>query len=255
MKIRIKAFTLIELLIVIAIIAILISILLPALNEAKEQAKKTVCKSNLKHQYLAFTFYINDNKEKFPSAESIIATYYQWGGKQGEEQERKNMDVTKTRLLNPYIGIKGEVGVDDESVLKLFECPADRGQFGGWWGSVGELDRLPTTWKHLGTSYHYNTTALYNTNNPAECKGLWGEKLSAVKNPDMCLLVGDNPVFTYFNNNNPFGELYWHDQKELGWTNMLFVDGGITYLQVTYDEPDFQNGSKWTARYDGPIYP
>ncbi len=36
-----KAFTLVELLVVIAIIAVLMSMLMPALNKAKEQAKKS----------------------------------------------------------------------------------------------------------------------------------------------------------------------------------------------------------------------
>lgn len=61
-----RAFTLVELLVVIGIIALLVSILLPTLNRAREAARETQCMSNMRQWGVGFEMYVDENKGQVP---------------------------------------------------------------------------------------------------------------------------------------------------------------------------------------------
>jgi len=68
-----KGFTLIELLVVIAIISILSAILFPVFARARENARRASCMSNLKQIGLGMMMYVQDNDERYPLSQSILA--------------------------------------------------------------------------------------------------------------------------------------------------------------------------------------
>lgn len=97
-----RAFTLVELLVVIGIIAILIAILMPALSRAKESARRIQCMSGLRQLGTATMMYTQEFKGRFPDA-------WQWHPKQ-----------VAGVWEGPLIKYHGNSGVPE-----LYSCPSD----------------------------------------------------------------------------------------------------------------------------------
>lgn len=106
---RRRAFTLVELLVVIGIIALLIAILLPALRRARESANRVSCASNMRQIGIGFMMYIGDYKGYFPRPAVSVQPedWVYW-------QATRKLDESR---IAPYLGRKFN--------RKLFECPSD----------------------------------------------------------------------------------------------------------------------------------
>lgn len=57
---RLRAFTLIEILVVVAIIALLLAILLPSLKAARDRTRRLICASNMRQQAIALNLYVTE---------------------------------------------------------------------------------------------------------------------------------------------------------------------------------------------------
>ncbi len=66
---RYRAFTLIEILVVISVIALLVSILLPSVTRAKELAQQTLCATRIRALGAAIHFYTDESNDVLPSTE------------------------------------------------------------------------------------------------------------------------------------------------------------------------------------------
>jgi prepilin-type N-terminal cleavage/methylation domain-containing protein len=116
---RRRAFTLMELLLVIAIIAVLAALLLPALSSAKMKGQRINCLNNLGQLALAVQMYVADNSGKLPennpaSTDLAQATNTWVTGNMKIDYQATNQLLIQQGKLFPYA-----------PHLSLFRCPAD----------------------------------------------------------------------------------------------------------------------------------
>jgi prepilin-type N-terminal cleavage/methylation domain-containing protein/prepilin-type processing-associated H-X9-DG protein len=133
---RRRAFTLVELLVVIGIIALLVSILLPALNKAREDAKRVRCLSNERQLVMAWQMYASENKGKICSSNTPAYPtnpWWYWAA------AGNSLDCVYNGKLWPYL-----------KNYEVYKCPNDRVMYTHTYSINGYLagenvDRIFTT--------------------------------------------------------------------------------------------------------------
>ena len=188
-----RAFTLVELLVVIGIIALLISILLPALKRAKEAANTVKCMSQEKQIMTALVMYANDHKDWLPLSPSIgevypgnspearSLMYYMDGSVSGG---RGAIDYAHGAFWK-YLGVKSTAtNLPPPNVLwAIMNCPSDNDTFRAVY--QGGIDPIASLKRNFSFSWNVWMRSAANGNN---INGV-ARKLSQIKNPAHKILL------------------------------------------------------------------
>lgn len=195
-----RAFTLIEILVVVAIIALLVSILMPSLAAARRQARITVCITSLRTIGQGTYYYAQASKDDLPAGYKTNNN----GRVYTDSLNRTLITLQPWEFVYPYVmkqNVKQGNTTSTTSGLRIdvpvFQCPEDRQQH--------TTSQRPINGQQveLGISYGANLLSLYN--DPADAtmdragagmdsdqKAKGAGKLSKIRTPAQIVSYFDN---------------------------------------------------------------
>ena len=230
-----KAFTLVELLVVISIIALLLAILMPSLQKAREQAQGVVCRSNLRQMGLAWLLYAEDNDQQ-------LYLYVDPSGASGSpwswwayivDYEKGSMKVLSCPSMYRF-------GVFDSYKTGVYDIFNHRGY---------STIMSPAGWADIGYGYNMSIRKGYH-------------KLTQFRKPQQTGLMAETGSFYWFNYYNTsngywFADRHYSGDYETGRYGeitrvirpgkgqVVFLDGHADWVNTPYknvfDPPNLQN--------------
>ena len=171
-----KAFTLVELLVVIGIIAILVGLLLPALSTARRGARTAKCSSNLRSIVLAMLMYVNENKGYFPGGPNSSGSFLYLQGYSESNCPSVSQIFDWQAPIAAYLGVRfDQSGALADRVarfnqlvnLSAFQCPDN--QYlqtpyqppGGGFGTITMISYNTAMVFHLEAAGRYPAPTFY----------------------------------------------------------------------------------------------
>jgi prepilin-type N-terminal cleavage/methylation domain-containing protein len=218
-----RAFTLIEVLVVIGITALLLGILLPVLASASDTARISHSGSNLRQLGAATHTYLTNYNNHLPQYAwdvgggnmAIIAALF--GGKKGELPFFGIDQVgADRRPLNRYLGPRA----DENEEVPVFESPLDIGQPDTGFGATDSL------YDYLGSSYTMNDHALegegFSTLIPTVGPdGRPGGRMPPIEDTTRTWVIAEHPIYNYQQDGDR--RQRWYDGEVRA--SMWFLDG------------------------------
>ncbi len=229
-----KAFTLVELLVVLAVISILAGLLLPALAKTKSKASSVYCKNNLKQIQLGWCAYVQSNQDRFPPNVSTkingftqVGVSNQWGNSWvwGNAKTDTNTRGITNGILYPEVGS-----------VTVYHCPVDHSIVADHPG----LRRFRSYSANLYLNVHIDSGDLQ--------QGINDDSSSNLRTLDQLVNPGPSGTFVFIDEHEQsigdgiFG-FFYGDQIELGgWggsvpsdrhdrgCNLSFADGHVDHV-------------------------
>lgn len=225
---RQKAFTLVELIIVISIAGLLLSVLIPVLGKARKAARRIKCAENLKQINFALRQYAIDNNDNIVIAREILFAH-------SVAEVKRSWHI----VLAPYV-MQTIEDILADSYPQIWFCPEDN-------------DPYPKGFHycpHKGmTSYALNGFNEKVNDNLIKLGPAGGFKFSLIRNQSDCMLMGETSYASQFydidsektenlgirkDGHHRMTSGFYHD----GRMNILFVDGHIVAVRGKKCPPD-----------------
>ncbi len=179
-----RAFTLVELLVVIGVIALLIGLLIPALGAARQAGRLAVSMSNMRQITVAAVNYSHHNNDDWPvipvtdpkifGPDYVLFNSWNWGGKTNDSYWTSSMKINyipiEKRVLNAWVypdeDLHDQVNkngiVKKRMELPIFRCPSDAVSYQrGFWAKDPNPYIEMSSYDDVGTSYHLNVKWWY----------------------------------------------------------------------------------------------